>query len=160
MRNRKRLLVVKGLLSRTLVFTFFSTAILNAQAPEMEWATGYGTDYGNHVHHGMQTLDGGYIGVGDSGDETGYSNMLIVKIDAQGQLVWQKIIGNKNQNEMANAIALAGSQSCGLMEFYGDSLQKRFNTGPPARNGICAAEMASLGFTGASEIIEGKRGLD
>jgi 2-methylcitrate dehydratase PrpD len=64
-----------------------------------------------------------------------------------------------NQHEMANAIALAGSQSCGLMEFYGDSLQKRFNTGPPARNGICAAEMANLGFSGADEIIEGRRGF-
>jgi 2-methylcitrate dehydratase PrpD len=54
-----------------------------------------------------------------------------------------------NQHEMTNAIALAASQSCGLMEFYGDSLQKRFNTGPPARNGICAADMANLGFSGA-----------
>lgn len=64
-----------------------------------------------------------------------------------------------DQNQMVHAIALAGSQSCGLMEFYGDSLQKRFNAGPPARNGVCAAEMARLGFTGAREILEGKRGL-
>jgi 2-methylcitrate dehydratase PrpD len=64
-----------------------------------------------------------------------------------------------DRNQMVHAIALAGSQSCGLMEFYGDSLQKRFNAGPPARNGICAAEMARLGFTGAREILEGKRGL-
>jgi hypothetical protein len=78
--------------------------MLYAQAPEMEWATGYGTDYGNHVHHGMQTLDGGYIAVGDSRDETRHSNMLIVKTDAQGQLMWQKIIGDKKQNDMANSV--------------------------------------------------------
>ncbi len=79
-------------------------SVLLAQAPEMEWAAGYGTDYGNHVHHGMQTLEGGYIGVGDSWDETGCTNMLIVKIDSLGQLMWQKIIGEKNQNDMANSV--------------------------------------------------------
>jgi 2-methylcitrate dehydratase PrpD len=62
-------------------------------------------------------------------------------------------------SEMVNALGLAGAQASGLMEFYGESLQKRFNTGPPARNGICAAEMAKLGFTGSRDILEGKRGL-
>jgi hypothetical protein len=85
------------------IVLLFST-VLFAQAPEMEWATGYGTDYGNHVHHGMQTLDGGYIAVGDSWDETGYSNMLIVKTDAQGQLMWQRFIGEQHQSDMANSV--------------------------------------------------------
>ena len=58
-----------GFLSRTTGSILLFTTTLYAQAPEMEWATGYGTDYGNHVHHGMQTRDGGYIAVGDSRDE-------------------------------------------------------------------------------------------
>ena len=87
-----------------LKLSLFTGSVLLAQAPEMEWATGYGTDYGNHVHHGMQTLDGGYIAVGTSRDETGCSNMLIVKTDSRGQLVWQKMIGEKNQNDMANSV--------------------------------------------------------
>ncbi|MFX0195145.1 MAG: MmgE/PrpD family protein [Candidatus Hodarchaeota archaeon] len=61
--------------------------------------------------------------------------------------------------EMKNALGLAGAQCSGLMEFYGESLQKRFNPGPAARNGIVATEMAKLGYTGSEEIFEGKRGL-
>lgn len=64
-----------------------------------------------------------------------------------------------NHEKMAHSMALAGAQSSGLMEFYGQSLQKRFNTGPPARNGVVAAEMARLGFTGCSRIFEGSKGL-
>ena len=42
---------------------------------------------------------------------------------------------------------------------YGPSMQKRFNPGPAARNGITAALMAKLGFTGADTIFEGERGF-
>jgi 2-methylcitrate dehydratase PrpD len=54
---------------------------------------------------------------------------------------------------------LAGAQSSGLMEMYGPSMQKRFNPGPAARNGITAALMAKLGFTGAATIFDGERGF-
>ena len=91
-------------LSRYSAIVLIYSAMLYAQAPEMEWATGYGTDHGNHVHHGMQTLDGGYIAVGDSWDETASSNMLIVKTDAQGQLMWQRTIGEKHHYDMANSV--------------------------------------------------------
>jgi len=63
------------------------------------------------------------------------------------------------KDELVCALGLAGAQCCGLMEMYGESLQKRFNPGPAARNGIMAAEMAQLGYTGAKEILEGKRGV-
>jgi 2-methylcitrate dehydratase PrpD len=45
------------------------------------------------------------------------------------------------------------------MEMYGPSMQKRFNPGPAARNGVTAALMAQLGFTGADTIFEGERGF-
>jgi 2-methylcitrate dehydratase PrpD len=45
------------------------------------------------------------------------------------------------------------------MEMYGPSMQKRFNPGPAARNGVTAATMAQLGFTGAATIFEGERGF-
>jgi len=60
---------------------------------------------------------------------------------------------------MSNALGLAGAMSAGLMEMYGPSLQKRFNPGPAAQNGIIAAELAKLGFTGTHMIFEGERGL-
>ena len=61
--------------------------------------------------------------------------------------------------KLAAALGLAGAQASGLMEMYGPSMQKRFNPGPAARNGVTAALMAQLGFTGAETILDGERGF-
>jgi 2-methylcitrate dehydratase PrpD len=42
---------------------------------------------------------------------------------------------------------------------YGPSMQKRFNPGPAARNGVTAGILAGLGFTGTNTIFEGERGF-
>lgn len=60
---------------------------------------------------------------------------------------------------MTSALGLAGAQASGLMEMYGTSMQKRFNPGPAARNGVTSAQMAALGFTGADTILDGPRGF-
>src|SRR5580693_5640015 len=59
----------------------------------------------------------------------------------------------------SSALGLAGAQASGLMEMYGPSMQKRFNPGPSARNGVTSALMAQLGFTGAATIFDGERGF-
>lgn len=64
-----------------------------------------------------------------------------------------------DREQVVSALGLAGAQSSGLMEMYGPSMQKRFNPGPAARNGVTAALMAKLGFTGAATIFEGERGF-
>ena len=69
-----------------------------------------------------------------------------------------KILGLSSA-EIVSALGLAGAQSGGLMEMYGPSMQKRFNPGPASRNGVTAAAMAQLGFTGAATIFEGERGF-
>ena len=56
-----------------------------------------------------------------------------------------------------SALGLAGAQASGVMEMYGPSMQKRFNPGPSARNGVTAALMAKIGFTGAATIFDGER---
>lgn len=61
--------------------------------------------------------------------------------------------------QITSSLGLAGAQSSGLMEMYGPSMQKRFNPGPAARNGVTSALMAQLGFTGADTIFEGERGF-
>lgn len=61
--------------------------------------------------------------------------------------------------QLTSAFGLAGAQASGLMEMYGPSMQKRFNPGPAARNGVTSAQMAKLGFTGADTIFEGERGF-
>lgn len=61
--------------------------------------------------------------------------------------------------EITSALGLAGAQASGLMEMYGVSMQKRFNPGPAARNGVISAVLAQMGFTGAETILEGERGF-
>ena len=61
--------------------------------------------------------------------------------------------------KLSAALGLAGAQASGLMEMYGPSMQKRFNPGPAARNGVSSALIAQLGFTGAETIFEGERGF-
>jgi 2-methylcitrate dehydratase PrpD len=62
-----------------------------------------------------------------------------------------------DRDATVSALGLAGAQSSGLMEMYGPSMQKRFNPGPSARNGVTSALMAKLGFTGAATIFDGER---
>jgi 2-methylcitrate dehydratase PrpD len=69
-----------------------------------------------------------------------------------------KLLG-LDSNGMMSALGLAGAQASGLMEFYGTSMQKRFNPGPAARGGVVSAILASMGFTGAETILEGDRGF-
>lgn len=64
-----------------------------------------------------------------------------------------------DSDQTTSALGLAGAQASGLMEMYGPSMQKRFNPGPAARNGITSAVMAKLGFTGTDTIFEGERGF-
>jgi len=64
-----------------------------------------------------------------------------------------------SESQLVSALGLAGAQASGLMEMYGPSMQKRFNPGPAARNGVTAALMAQAGFTGADSIIDGERGF-
>jgi 2-methylcitrate dehydratase PrpD len=61
--------------------------------------------------------------------------------------------------QLTSALGLAGAQAGGLMEMYGPSMQKRINPGPAARDGVVAAELAALGFTGADTILDGVRGF-
>lgn len=69
-----------------------------------------------------------------------------------------KLLGLDGE-QLTSALGLAGAQASGLMEMYGVSMQKRFNPGPAARNGVVAAKMAQLGFTGADSILDGERGF-
>jgi hypothetical protein len=74
------------------------TITIVAQAPLMEWHKGYGTDNGEHIHEIMQTNDGGYIGIGQTDEEGGSaSDILVIKIDSDGEYIWQRIIGTKNK---------------------------------------------------------------
>ena len=62
--------------------------------------------------------------------------------------------------QMRDALGSAGTQAAGLWEFNADgSMSKHLHPGKAAMNGILAADLARVGFTGASRILEGDRGF-
>ena len=75
--------------------------------PAMQWHKGYNASgYGPHVHEGMQTSDGGYIGIGQA--EIGSDeDMVVIKVDSNGDHLWTKIIGTNNQPDVGYCVAEA-----------------------------------------------------
>jgi 2-methylcitrate dehydratase PrpD len=67
-----------------------------------------------------------------------------------------KLLGLTEQ-QMVYALGLAASQPVGLRESFG-SMNKSFNPGRAASNGIFAALLAAKGFTSSDGMIEAKRG--
>ncbi len=69
----------------------------------------------------------------------------LLKLDLD-QLVW--------------ALGTAGTQAAGLWEFLADgAMSKHLHPAKAAQNGLLAALLAAKGFTGATQILEGKRGF-
>jgi 2-methylcitrate dehydratase PrpD len=67
-----------------------------------------------------------------------------------------KLLG-LNEQQMVWALGLAASQPVGLRESFG-SMNKSFNPGRAASNGIFAAVLAAKNFTSSNGMIEAKRG--
>lgn len=63
---------------------------------------------------------------------------------------------------MTNALGIAGSLSCGLLEFAhagNGAMVKRLHLGRAAESGVLAASLAAEGFTGPSTVLEGEYGF-
>ncbi len=67
-----------------------------------------------------------------------------------------KLLG-LDERQMVWAIGLAASQPVGLRESFG-SMNKSFNPGRAASNGLFAAILAARNFTSSNEMLEAKRG--
>jgi 2-methylcitrate dehydratase PrpD len=63
-----------------------------------------------------------------------------------------------NETQMAWALGLAGTQSCGLRENL-NTMGKFLHTGNAARGGMTAAFLAQRGFTASDKILEAPRGF-
>jgi len=62
--------------------------------------------------------------------------------------------------QMLHALGTAGTQAAGLWEFNADgAMSKHLHPGKAAFNGVLAADLAGVGFTGATCILEGERGF-
>jgi 2-methylcitrate dehydratase PrpD len=64
-----------------------------------------------------------------------------------------------NQDEMASALGMAGTQSAGLWAFTADgAMSKRFHAGRSSQSGIMGALLAQKGFKGPTRILEAEDG--
>jgi len=64
--------------------------------------------------------------------------------------------------KMTNALGIAGSLSCGLLEFARSgtgAMVKRLHLGRAAESGVLAASLAEAGFTGPQSVLEGPFGF-
>ena len=62
--------------------------------------------------------------------------------------------------QMLQALGNAGTQAAGLWEFNADgAMSKHLHAGKAALNGVMSADLARMGFTGATQILEGHRGF-
>jgi len=65
-----------------------------------------------------------------------------------------------NTDQMIDALGSAGTQAAALWEFNADgAMSKHLHPGKAAMNGVLGADLARVGFTGASRILEGERGF-
>lgn len=67
-----------------------------------------------------------------------------------------------NQQQLVNAMGIAGSYSGGLLEFSrseNGAMVKRLHLGKAAEGGVTAALLASRGFAGPETVLEGKFGF-
>lgn len=63
-------------------------------------------------------------------------------------------------DQMVDALGTAGTQAAALWEFNADgAMSKHLHPGKAAMNGVLAADLARVGFTGATRILEGERGF-
>jgi 2-methylcitrate dehydratase PrpD len=65
-----------------------------------------------------------------------------------------------NMQQIIHALGSAGTQAAGLWEFIEDgAMSKQLHPGKAAMNGVISALLSEKGFTGASRILEGRRGF-
>ena len=65
-----------------------------------------------------------------------------------------------DEDQTVDALGNAGSQSAGLWQFLDSGAEtKHLHAGRGAESGLVAAQLASHGFTGAPDILEGERGF-
>jgi 2-methylcitrate dehydratase PrpD len=63
-------------------------------------------------------------------------------------------------DRMLDSLGSAGTQAAGLWEFNADgAMSKHLHPGKAAFNGVLSADLARVGITGATRILEGKRGF-
>lgn len=75
-----------------------------------------------------------------------------------GAAVTAGLVAGLDAKQLANAIAIAASQTVGLRDAFG-TMTKAFHAGKAAANGVLAADLAANGFTASDSALEHHQGL-
>lgn len=95
---------------------YFTTHLLLAQEPSIVWQNTIGGSSFDYLYSVVQASDGGYLLGGYSksdvsGDKSdpkvGLTDYWVVKLDAIGEIEWQKTIGGNNIDELKRVIQTA-----------------------------------------------------
>ena len=85
-------------------------------APEVAWMTSYGgSGEESHGHFILACEDGGFLQIGETGFIPNSAKLLVVKVDADGDLEWKKEFGDRGHNlgnsavEVADGYVVAGA---------------------------------------------------
>ena len=89
-----------------LLLSFFLTNLkTSTNSPNSNWFVSYnGSGEESHGHFILSCSDGGYLQVGETGLLPNTAKILVVKINADGNLLWQTEIGQKGHNLGNDAI--------------------------------------------------------
>ena len=72
---------------------------ISTNSPNSDWFVSYnGSGEESHGHFILSCSDGGYLQVGETGFIPNTAKILVVKISADGKLLWQTEIGQKGHN--------------------------------------------------------------
>ncbi len=140
-----------------LALFHFSPPVYSAAIASAQQQNATGKDLLTALAAGCETMERVSKAANNSLRNRGYHTTPTTGVF--GAAVAAGLLYRLSTEQMISALGLAGASASGLMEMYGPSMQKRFNPGPTARNGITAATMAKLGFTGTDTIFEGERGF-
>ncbi len=140
-----------------LALFHFSPPVVSAALAVAEKTGASGKDYLTAVFAGCEMMERASRATNNSLRNRGFHTTPTCGVF--GATVAAGILLKLTEEQMVSALGLAGAQASGLMEMYGPSMQKRFNPGPAARNGVTAATMAGMGFTGTDRIFDGERGF-
>ena len=93
--------MTKRLSLTLIIFLFFSFFLLIEHCLAIKWERTYGGSDTDMVHSIQQTSDGGYIVAGGTESfDAGSGDVWLVKIDAHGNITWQKTYGNANREDI------------------------------------------------------------
>ena len=99
---------------------------------EEEWQKTIGTQYGDEARSVIQTLDLGYVVAGNtnlSSQGFGGTDVLLSKLDKNGKLIYQKVLGGSDRDEVEKVIPTKdGGCLIGIYSYSGTYNKKKKQT--------------------------------